>query len=246
MPRVDFFEAREEDGHLVTCFRIADDRRELRWELPPGGKLKKGSEGWYVEDAKGGRFIPNNEVTMRRLNDEQDAVGFEVLYIGQAYGKDGSRHALDRLQKHETLQKISLQGISDGYSLSLLLLEIEPNRMLTLFNPHAKNKEQGRARIARGLDKLFDTNEAERVTLYEASLIRYFQPKYNKEFRDSFPSTNLKVLADCYDKDFSGLVAEICIDALPFKMFTTTVPRQQYHIARCDLHDDEARKMFFI
>jgi hypothetical protein len=117
--------------------------------------------------------------------------------------------------------------------------------MFTLFNPRAKDKEHGAERISNGLDKLFNTNEAERITLYEASLIRYFQPKYNKEFKDSFPSTNMKVLTDCYGKDFSALIAEICIDELPFKMFTETVPAKQYHKAKHDLHNDEARKVFF-
>jgi len=69
-----------------------------------------------------------------------------------------------------------------------------------MFNPWANDKCRGSERIKKGLDKLFGTNEAERTTLYEASLIRYFQPPFNKEFKNSFPSTNMKVLADCYDK----------------------------------------------
>ena len=215
-----------------------------RCRLKPPSECE--NELWYLENAKGERFFPKEEKAFRRLNNEQDAVGLKVLYIGQAYGKDGSRNALDRLLKHEMLQKIAVKGIPDGYRLTLLLLEIQPgNTMFTLFNPRAKDKDQSAQRISSGLDKLFNTNEAERITLYEASLIRYFQPKYNKEFKDSFPSTNMKVLADCYDKDFAALVAEICIDELPFKMFTETVTAKQYHRAKHDLHDDEARKVFF-
>jgi len=41
-------------------------------------------------------------------------IGFEVKYIGQAYGDAGSRNALDRLLKHETLQKIALNGAPNG------------------------------------------------------------------------------------------------------------------------------------
>ena len=55
----------------------------------------------------------------------------------------------------------------------------------------------------------------------------------------------MKVLANCYDKDFAGLLAEVCIDELPFKMFTQAVPPKQHHIAKHDLHDDVARKKFF-
>ncbi|TIR16789.1 MAG: hypothetical protein E5X64_22000, partial [Mesorhizobium sp.] len=203
MPRIDFAGAREESGGvLVTSFEVAGATRELRWPLPPGARLMYEDEFWYVVDAEGHRSFPDIDVAVKRLSDELDAISFEVLYIGQAYGKDGSRNALDRLLKHETLQKISLQGIPDGYRLNLLLLEVQPaTTMFTVFNPFAKDTEQGSRRISSGLDKLFNTSEAERISVYEASLIRYFQPRYNKEFKNSFPSTNMKVLADCYDKD---------------------------------------------
>ena len=127
------------------------------------------------------------------------------------------------------------------------LLEVEPgNRMVTIFNPFAKNKSEGEQRIEDGLHKLFGTDEQERITLYEASLIKHFQPKYNIEFKNSFPSTNLKVLADCYDRDFSSLVAEICFDEPPFLLFSDKVAPQRDHMVVHDLHDNEDRRVFFI
>lgn len=96
-----------------------------------------------------------------------------------------------------------------------------------------------------GLDKLFETTEAERTSLFEASMIRYFKPEFNTIFKDSFPSTNLKTLADCYDKDIATVVAEICIDELPFRLFSDAVAAAPYHIARHDLHKDEDRQVFF-
>jgi hypothetical protein len=181
-----------------------------------------------------------------RLSVEHDAVGFNVLYIGQAFGEDGSRNALDRLKKHETLQKIAVKGIPQSSVLTVLMLAVEPSHQLvTMFNPWAKNQSQSSARIKKGLDKLFGTDEAERTTLYEASLIRYFQPPFNKEFKNSFPSTNMKVLAQCYDKDFSAVVAEISIDRLPYRLFSGVAPRKVDHIAKHDLHTDAARRVFF-
>jgi hypothetical protein len=55
----------------------------------------------------------------------------------------------------------------------------------------------------------------------------------------------MKVLRDCYDKDFSALMAEICIDNLPFKLFSDVVKSASYHIVQHDLHTDEARRVFF-
>jgi hypothetical protein len=112
-------------------------------------------------------------------------------------------------------------------------------------NPYARNKDDDGTRIRSGLDKLFNTTEAERISLYEAALIRYFYPEFNKEFKDSFPSTNLKILQDCYKKDFSAVIAEICIDQLPFLLFSSEVKPSLYHIAKHDLHDDKSRRAFF-
>lgn len=246
LPVVSFVDARQEDRQLITTLSLLGSSHDIAWPLDNGLNLYHEDEHHYVADQKGNRSFPAIESMMIRLNQKTQKVNFDVKYIGQAYGKDGSRNALDRLMKHETLQKIALQGIPDGYRLELLLLEIQPsNKIFTVFNPNASNKNQGNERINAGLDKLFDTNEQERITLYEASLIRYFMPVFNKEFKNSFPSTNMKVLKDCYDKDFSAIIAEICFDELPYFLYSDVIEPDQYHIITHDLHDNDARKVFF-
>jgi hypothetical protein len=245
-PVIDFVDAKQDKNVLVLSYTIGGQDCNLDLELPEGFNLKSDGELLYVEGHNGQRSWPDDNYIKAKLSAQTGLVNFEVKYIGQAYGKDGSRNAIDRLLKHETLQKISLKGVPEDYRLSLLLLAIQPNNQLfTMMNPFAKNTEKGPSRIKAGLDKLFNTTEQERITLYEASLIRYFYPEFNKEFKDSFPSTNLKVLQDCYEKDFSGVVAEICIDELPFKLFSENVGLKNYHIVKHDLHKDEARRMFF-
>ncbi|MDI5891096.1 hypothetical protein [Halomonas rhizosphaerae] len=245
-PIIDLVDAKQESDLLTLMFKVAGKDVSLLFELPEGFDLKAEGDLLYIEDSNGHRSWPDESYIQAKLSEQTSSVNFEVKYIGQAYGKDGSRNAIDRLLKHETLQKISLKGIPEGYRLSLLLLAIQPNSQLfTMMNPFARNTDEGPARIRSGLDKLFNTTEQERITLYEASLIRYFYPEFNKEFKDSFPSTNLKVLQDCYEKDFSGVVAEICIDELPFKLFSGNVIPKNYHIAKHDLHKDDARRMFF-
>ena len=246
-PKVNLVGANQDGQDLVTSIEVTGKRYDLRWPMPDDVTLKgDGEKGWYVEDVAGMKSSPSETIMQQRLSVEHDAVGFDVLYIGQAFGADGSRNALDRLKKHETLQKIAVKGIPEGYVLTILMLAIEPaNRLVTMFNPWAKDANQSSERIKKGLDKLFGTNEAERTTLYEASLIRYFQPPFNKEFKNSFPSTNMKLLADCYEKDFSALVAEISIDDLPFRLYSAAAPRKADHLAKYDLHNDEARRVFF-
>ncbi len=246
LPKIDFTGAEQNSNKLSLIFSILDNKYILESDMPDGLKLNQDDEFAYLSNEQGERFFPDEQQIQTRLCHESNVVNLDVQYIGQAYGKDGSRNAIDRLLKHETLQKIALKGIPEGYRLTLLLLEVQPfNRMLTVFNPHAKNKDEDSSRIRSGLDKLYGTTEQERIALYEASLIRYFSPPFNKEFKNSFPSTNLKILQDCYEKDFAAVIAEICIDELPFKLFSESVAVSNYHIAKHNLHDDDYRKIFF-
>ena len=245
-PIIDFVDAKQVDSLLTLSYKIIDQRCDLCFKLPEGHTLKSEEGVPYIETRNSQRIWPEFNNIQALLSDKTDNINFEVKYVGQAYGKDGSRNAIDRLLKHETLQKIALKGVPVGYQLSLLLLAIQPNnQVFTMMNPFARNTEDGSERIKDGLGKLFNTTEQERITLYEASLIRYFYPDFNKEFKDSFPSTNLKVLQDCYKKDFSGVIAEICIDELPFKLFSGNVKPRNYHIIEHDLHKDNMRSMFF-
>ena len=245
-PKIQFIDAQQQDGRLLLKFEMLGSEHTISYDLPQGFSLKIDGELQYLEDGAGERYWPNEQDISARLGSELKTINFEVKYVGQAYGQGGSRNAIDRLLKHETLQKIALKGVPDGYRITLLLLAVQPNtQLITTINPFAKNQDDGSERIESGLNKLFNTSEEERISLYEAALIRYFYPEFNKEFKDSFPSTNLKILQDCYMKDFCTVVAEICFDELPFRLWSKAVEPTIYHIAKHDLHKAENRRMFF-
>jgi hypothetical protein len=244
-PKVDFMSARQETSTLVLTFQSLGETYELSWPMPKRTVLKE-EEGWFIEWPDGRRGFPPTEDIMYRFHTECKSLDFDVQYIGQAFGSSGERHALDRLLKHETLQKISLLGVPEGYRLELILAEVEPsNKLITSINPFADNVDDSDERIRSGLDKLFGTNYAEMVCLYEAAMIRYFEPKYNVEFVNSFPSTNLKILSDCYDKDIAAIVAEFCFDGLPFHLYSHKAKPRAYHIAQFNLHSKNERDFFF-
>lgn len=235
------------DGKILTAtVSVAGQPNEVTWEMPKGWTLQGEDDVFYLQDPEGTKYeFKDNEVynALRRSGVD---VNFDVQYIGQAYGDEGSRTAFERLKKHETLQKISLEGVKAGHRLEVLLLEPVPaNRIITVFNPKAENKEEGENRITAGLDKLFGTTEKERISLYEAALIRYFKPPYNSKFVDSFPSTNMQLLKECYDKDFASVIAEIGFDELSYELLSSSVEPSHHHIASHDLHDDAARQVFF-
>ncbi len=243
LPKTKLIGAHQVDRNAVLQYEIGTIKQDCIILLPKGCNLETDKIGPFAVDDIGNRY----EIPEKAVNHFlQKHSRFEVKYVGQAYGKDGSRNALDRLIKHETLQKISVTGVPENKELQLLLLEVEPNtQLVTAINPFAKVKDESGDRVRLGLDKLHNTTEQERISLYEAALIRYFYPQFNREFKDSFPSTRLKVLHDCYEKDFSMVSAEIIFDDLPFQLCSETVPAKYSHMAVHDLHDDRSRKAFF-
>jgi hypothetical protein len=245
-PIIEFMGAEQRKNTLELKFLAQGIERVVSYSVPSGFSLKLDADHQYLENDTGEKIWPSDEDIQQRLSAEAKDIHFQVKYVGQAYGKNGERNALHRLLKHETLQKIALKGVPQGYKLTLLLLVVQPNnQVFTMLNPYAEHQDEGTARIESGIEKLFNTTEVERISLYEAALIRYFYPEFNKEFKDSFPSTNLKILNDCYAKDFSSVIAEICFDDLPFRLCSNSVAAELYHTAKFDLHEEENRRMFF-
>ena len=235
-----------ENGFFCINIEYFKQPIDVKLSVPPGFKFVQTGVGCYFVDENGEKRRPDPIHILMGLSRVVGGVPFKIKYIGQAYGEDGSRDAIDRLTKHETLQRIALRGVPDGWELQLILLEIQPgNRVFTVFLPNADNKDHDGMRRKMGIEKLFGTTDAERVSLYEASLIRYFAPEFNKEFKDSFPSTNLKLLHDCYQKDFLAVIAEICLDEFPFHLESESVRPKAEHIITHDLQKDDQRRFFF-
>jgi hypothetical protein len=250
VPIVNKINIYEKDNQLCVDIKILDYKTfTMCTPIPCGYTLKTVGEKNFCENDKGQKIVPTDQGLFDDIHKYVRPFQFDVKYIGQAYGSNGKRNAIERLKKHETLQKIALLPRKKGCKLEIILLEIADNMITSLINPRAKNMNADifDNRMDMGLDKLFNTTEAERVSLYEAALIRYFQPYYNVHFKNSFPSTNMKLLKDCYDKDFLAIVAEICIDEFPFSLCSDIIQYKidNYYIANYDLQNDKDRTMFF-
>lgn len=246
LPRVSIVNSVQHDRTVSIYLDCLGERKSVSWEFPEGALLREVDGYWFVEDNDGQRYAPTEDQILTRLSQQHAPLEFDIRYIGQSYGRDGTRNALDRLLSHETLQKIALRQAPPGYQIALLLVAVQPhNQLLTVFNPRAQERDRDGSRIQAGLDKLFGTSESERIALYEAAMIRYFRPEFNIEFKDSFPSTRLKVLQNCYEKDFSAVIAEFCFDDIPFLLRSEKVDASPYHIAHYNLHSEEDRRAFF-
>ena len=245
LPEIKFLGADSDSKIFTLSYRVACEECHLAYELPAGGSLQYIDGGCYICAPDGKLIWPDDDDIASRLQKVTQQFNFEILYIGQAYGKKGSRNALDRLLKHEKLQKIALKGTPRGYMHSVVMLEVSPTGIMAMFNPFANEKDIDNERIDSGVEKLFGTRELERITLYEAALIRYFEPLYNHEFKNSFPSTNLKVLDDCYKNDVAAIIAELDLIDFRYTFSSGKIESASSHMAMFNLHEKNDRDFFF-
>ncbi|MBU5461083.1 hypothetical protein [Anaerostipes sp. MSJ-23] len=140
---------------------------------------------------------------------------YEVLYIGQAYGKDGSRTAFDRLESHSTLQKI-LEEYSGHYAdkhIYILLLEMQSSLAMSfdgISQNFTKSEEESSKHLTEVCSDLPQENQI--INIAEAAMINYFKPAYNVNFVENFPNENHKGYRQYFDLDYNALTVEIDLD----------------------------------
>ncbi|UZJ64682.1 hypothetical protein OKW96_20465 [Sphingobacterium sp. KU25419] len=76
--------------------------------------------------------IMDHDIVLNNIN--IDKLDYEILYIGQAYGKDGKRTALDRLSSHETLQKIYMHSLSQNPDCDIWIMLTRFAQVSALFS----------------------------------------------------------------------------------------------------------------
>ena len=171
----------------------------------------------------------------------------EVLYVGQAFA-GGNRSAFERLQSHSTLQKIlaELAYESPDSEAFVATFQYEPYRVMAIFDGKAKDviaDDRDSGRFYSIMDR--PLTQSQQVSLAEAALIRYFEPRYNKTYKDKFPSTKQKVLASCYELDFSGLAVEINTEELRLRLYSNKAKPAMHHISNIELLGKSERAGFF-
>ena len=227
-----------------TRFTLLDGAVEVRLSPYPHREIHSiNASGEIV------RYLPASIICFSPESQEQDAnIGkFEVLYVGQAYA-EGRRSAFERLKSHSTLQKILAENQynSPDNETFLFTFEYAPYRFITQMDGRAKNAikdERDSDRFTSILEN--PLTEHQQICLTEAALIRYFSPKYNEIYKESFPSPSHKILQQCYELDFSGLIVEINTDELGFFLYSQKSAASTHHICQIDLWAHEDRAGFF-
>jgi hypothetical protein len=141
-----------------------------------------------------------------------EASTHEVLYIGRSYGESGSSTAWDRLQKHEKLQQILAERRPDR-EIWLTLATIIDTKIISETAPGGGMGTTDEADTDHYAEvftfvRSEGFKDGDGVSIAEAGLIRAFQPRYNIQLKESFPSPTQKSLTTVRELDFHSLVVE--------------------------------------
>jgi hypothetical protein len=145
---------------------------------------------------------------------EEPLLDYEVLYIGQAFGEDGNRTAIDRLGSHSTLQMIYSEAMqrNPDSEIWILLAAFKQKNISTMngmISMPQENESEDYARWIKFNNGENPFSEKQKINFTEAALIRTFLPKYNKEYKNSFPNPVHSSYSECYSLDINSIVVEL-------------------------------------
>lgn len=251
-----------ENGKILLPFQI---QRQDKFE-------KKYIEMPYADDPEITLTCeyPYNFYEIRKSNGKQIQVGktallfqtlrhqdnslldLEILYIGQSYGTEGARTAPDRLKSHSTLQGIYSEAIlrNPDSEIWMLLTSFE-QILLTSIDGTMKVSEEEMKQDTEHLKKVTNTvlfdglKEQQVINFTEAALIRYFQPPYNIEYKDTFPNPAHSTYSECYELDINSVCIELNTENINCRLYSSSVPAHWWHMKDFFLHSKTERKSMF-
>jgi hypothetical protein len=178
-----------------------------------------------------------------------EMLDYEILYIGQAYGKNGERTALDRLASHETVQKIYTHALTSNPESDIWIMLANFSQLSMLFSggvDEALYSVDSEKRDEKVINNFFDNEglvftEKQKINFTEAALIKLFEPKYNKEFKNSFPNKKHSSYSECYSLDVRALTIELETSEMTRKLYTQKTGRRVYHSEMFEFKNDSDR-----
>lgn len=204
-------------------------------------------EGEWAGEGKANLIYHTLSLQQNKVPEISD---MEVLYVGQAFGKDGKRITIDRLRSHEKSIAIydATQRLYPDYEIWFLSMSVEPTIISTMqFEPGSLSEKDIEEIEQAGVSPVFpdDIPVEEQITAAEAALIRYFDTKeYNKQFLD-FPKES-KRFRKCYDLDLNSIGIQFStFESIGFRFFSKSVAPSAIHAKTYFLHEGTERKDMF-
>ncbi|XOV69329.1 MAG: hypothetical protein ACFHU9_09100 [Fluviicola sp.] len=181
-------------------------------------------------------------------NSDVEYLDYDVLYIGQSYGANGERMAIDRLKSHETVQRIFADASANNPDFDIWFMLANFEQISVVMNlPDSLRGDRVPLRSEDvsnpGIDgeRALSIDEKQMLNFTEAALINYFKPAYNVMFKNNFPSKSHKSYQDCYNFDLKALFLELDTSENSRKIYTDYAKRTDYHTKMFEFNSDEDR-----
>ena len=235
----------ESKFHFEHSWILEDDAIDIKCSYPFREVISINEEGKEVTYVSASMIAT---ICSSELGFYSDLSSYEVLYIGQAVGKNGSRNAVERLRNHSTLQRILAQTSYNkpDQEIMLFMYAFEHEQVFSSLDGRSgliEDVDSDGQRFKAALKNLPKKNQV--INMVEAALIRYFQPEYNEKFKESKISPKLKALKKCYDLDMSGLIVELNTENLFYSLHSAKIKKNCHHIVKIDLVSHQERLSFF-
>lgn len=194
---------------------------------------------WYLEKDLIGKTIG-----------EKIPSDLEVMYVGQAFGRKTRKKIDYRISKHEKILDVAYE-IMDNCTLDEILIIgvcIESSDIATSFvSLDSKDKKisvQDLLNLQQSAAKRVP--EGQEVTLFEASLIAYFRPKYNSEHKDTFPTLDYGTYDEIFKTDFDYVNMTIDTKPIAARIHSEYIKTPLYiHNQDYSLKTEEEKKNLF-
>jgi len=222
----------------------------FEWPYPPQGRFDRVESDWphtAFQMMRGNQRVISGKaaVLAAMAPGLRDRLDLEVLYVGQSFGSGGERQAPERLLAHSTLQRIlgEASRLQPDKEIWLALLHFE-EAMITSIDGRIAASDKALAddddRIHRILTQ--EVSHQQKINFIEAALIRHFEPKYNKTFRNTFPNPAHKTYNECYALDLNMVSVEFSSEPLHARLYSKAQAAEWIHFAMYPLHDPTQRK----
>ncbi|MFE3267856.1 hypothetical protein [Streptomyces sp. NPDC059215] len=206
-----------------------------------GRQIARGNASYFLAYA-----MAQTDSDMERLPVDSQFLDLMVDYVGKAYGAEGSRGAITRLQSHSTLQRI-LTELPRDMEAWIVLLNSDSQTLFTSIVPSGERGDAADLEDDQHLERALSGPLSEEmiVDFLEGSLIKYFQPPYNVQLKKTFPQASAKPLAELYARDLNLVGFELDTKHLSMRLRSTDVRPSFGHVVMYPLHDPEERKDMF-
>jgi hypothetical protein len=115
VPKLDLTGSSRQDGQtLIVEFSSKGAYFDVEFPLPEGLLLHQDEQYWYLANGDGNRYGPTDEQLAQAFQMQHGGIEFDVVYVGQAYGKGGSRSALTAFRSMRHFRRSRLGALPLG------------------------------------------------------------------------------------------------------------------------------------